>query len=788
MLVSAMRVRSVLIAVLGAGLATTSCHREPPAPILLLVTVDTLRADHLGCAGRTGAATPVMDRLAREGARFTAASTVTPLTLPAHASIMTGRYPAATGVRNNGMFVLTEREVTLAEALKARGWDTAAAIGSFVLSAPFGLSQGFDVYDEAFDMRRAGPVADERRARTVNDALLRRLGTPSGRPLFLWVHYFDPHAKYEPPPPFDARFAASPYDGEIASVDEALGDLIRRLGELAPGRPLSILLTGDHGEGLGEHGEVTHGLFLYESTIAVPLIVRSPGRVPAGVVVGEPVSVVDLFDTALDLASVPAPDGAPPRHGTSLLPAASGKPATRAIPVTFEAWLSRLEFGWSELQGVRTGRLKLIDAPRPEVFDLAADPAETMNLAASSGTSIAALRAALAASYQAQSVASGTGSGVVQAVDEETQARLRSLGYTAGAAPVVSGGATGGTSGTGAAGGTSAAAPLPDPKDRLAIYERLKAAGDALTQGPEGVASAIRTLEGVLAEDPGSIAAQWRYAEALLAAGRAADLLRFLEPLPVAREEYYWAPWLAAKAHRELGQREEALRLLREATRRTPLFDRRGVQEAALLREMGRVEESLTLARTRLAAFPGDAALLELAADDARDLGKNDEALGYYRTLLAAHPGKTAAAESASRLLVRSGRAPEAEALLEALLKEQPEAATGWRSLGFVRMNAGKLPAAVEGLRAAQRIAPADPETLYYLTVCLAELGRTAEADTEATALLRAAPASPHAFRAEGMVREKQGRPGEAAAAYRRALALDPADAAAAEALRRLGG
>ncbi|PYT05861.1 MAG: hypothetical protein DMF49_12895, partial [Acidobacteria bacterium] len=260
----------LLLAWLGA-LPTPSCRRSG-RPVLLLVTIDTLRADHLGCYGYSTAATPVIDALAHEGTRFTAASTVTPLTLPAHATILTGRYPRSTGVRNNGMFTLPREELTLAEALKAAGYETGAFVGAFVLSSSFGLSQGFDIYDESFDMKRQGPTADERRADTVNAAVYRWLERRPSGPLFLWVHYFDPHARYEPPPPFDRQFASSPYDGEIANVDQALGKLLERLRSIAGRGELAVVLVADHGEGLGEHGEATHGLFVYESTLHVPLI------------------------------------------------------------------------------------------------------------------------------------------------------------------------------------------------------------------------------------------------------------------------------------------------------------------------------------------------------------------------------------------------------------------------------------------------------------------------------------------------------------------------------------
>jgi arylsulfatase A-like enzyme/Flp pilus assembly protein TadD len=745
----------------------------------VLVTIDTLRADRLGCYGYAGAATPVIDRLASEGALFTAASTVVPLTLPSHAAILTGRYPASIGVRNNGMYLLPPEETTLAEVLSAEGFATGAFIGSFVLAAPFGLSQGFDVYDEQFDMKRDGPTADERRAATVNEALFGWIeGAPRG-PLFLWVHYFDPHARYEPPSPFDRQFAAAPYDGEIASVDGALGTLLERLERRAGRENLSVILTSDHGESLGEHGEATHGLFVYESTLHVPLILWSPGRIPAGVTVSEPVSVIDIFDTALELAGVDLPEGVPhsrASQGVSLLPLVGGGAVPRPLPVTFESWLPRLEFGWSELRGVRQGSLKLIDAPRPELFDLSTDRSEAHDLSGLRPGDRQRLHDALERSFSAQA-ASVLGSGA-RAMDDETVDRLRALGYVSAGTPV--------GAGTAEDLAVPGAGSLADPKDRLETHNRLKAAGEAIGQGPEGVAFALATLEELLREDPTSIAGLWRYSEALLVADRPKEVVDLLEPHLSGGAAYYWVPWLLGKARAALGEHEAALALMREAARRSPFFARRAVEIAALLREMGRIEESLTEARRALESAPADTALLELAADNARDLGRSGEAIELYEDLLRLSPGQITAAVSLSRLLLDAQRDGDAEDLLTRALEGSPDAVAARRLLGLVLMNRGALDEAAQQLSRANRDGPQNPETLYYLGLCESELGRFEEAERVIGALLRLAPDSPHSHRALGQLRAKQGRRGEAEVAYKRALSIDPTDPAAAQGLRQL--
>jgi arylsulfatase A-like enzyme/Tfp pilus assembly protein PilF len=387
---------------------------------VLLVTIDTLRADALGSYGGR-AATPNLDRLAREGLRFTFAHAHAVVTLPSHASILTGRYPFAHGVRDNAGYRLDEAADTLAEIARGAGMATGAFIGAFPLDRQFGLAQGFDVYrDVGGRMVAQGDFAfTERRAEEVVREARDWIGAQQGQWL-AWVHVFDPHAGYDPPAPFDDQYRDDPYAGEVAYVDHALGPLLDTARQ-SP-RPTLVIVTSDHGEGLGEHGEATHGTFAYESTLKVPLIVAQVGSgasAAPGRVLDTPVRHVDILPTIADVLGLRVPDGLP---GGSLL-AVEGEAARHTY---FEAMTPMLKRGWAPLSGVIAGRDKYIELPIPEVYDLAADPREERNLAADAAgtralvTDLRRFGAALPGEQQAETA--------------EVRARLESLGYVAGAA------------------------------------------------------------------------------------------------------------------------------------------------------------------------------------------------------------------------------------------------------------------------------------------------------------------------------------------------------------------
>jgi arylsulfatase A-like enzyme/Tfp pilus assembly protein PilF len=365
----------------GSSPDATSPAPRPPAvppgipafsgkPNLVLITLEATRPDHLGCYGYPGAMTPNLDQLAREGERFTQATTVTPLTLPSHASILTGEYPARHGVRDDNGFKLRDSDTTLAEFLKSQGYATGAAIGSRVLARESGLQQGFDIYAEPKRSPRTAPFV-------IDDALM-AVDTMKGGPFFLWVQLNDPHAPYNPPPGLQEIFAAHPYDGEIAWADAQLKRLFDRLHSQGVWDRTMIVATADEGESLGEHGEETHGLFLYDGTLKVPLIVRYPPRIAAGSKFEGLISSVDLAPTLLELMGLPPMPGA---QGESCAARILGKDTTEREAVYAESFFGQRAYGWGPLRTLRSSAEKFVDGPEPELYDLHRDPAETINRA-----------------------------------------------------------------------------------------------------------------------------------------------------------------------------------------------------------------------------------------------------------------------------------------------------------------------------------------------------------------------------------------------------------------------
>jgi arylsulfatase A-like enzyme/Flp pilus assembly protein TadD len=412
------------------ALAACACSGERPARGVLFVTLDTTRADRLGSYGYASAATPNLDALAARGVRFDQAQSTAPITLPSHASMFTGLYPPLHGVRYNGTFRIADDRQTLAEVLKAAGYRTGAVPAAFPVAADTGLAQGFDTYQDLFSGpdRASLPDTAQRSAADVarlGEAWLREHG--KGR-FFLWLHFYDPHDPYEPPEPWASRLRGRPYDGEIAYVDNEVGRVLRTLTEMGALDDTLIVVAGDHGEGLGDHREPTHKNLVYQSTMRVPLIVKPPGRTKARVV-DEPVSLVDLMPTVLDYAGVPAPAEV---QGTSLRKAIAGEAPPRR-PLYFESLAGALSFGWAPLHGLRRGAYKYIEAPVPELYDLAADPGETSNLHGTHAEVAADLRQELKQTSDAWDAAGG-GESASAPMDAETRDRLASLGYLGGGA------------------------------------------------------------------------------------------------------------------------------------------------------------------------------------------------------------------------------------------------------------------------------------------------------------------------------------------------------------------
>jgi choline-sulfatase len=396
----------------------SSCALRHGRPDVVVVTIDTLRADRVGCYGDSDAVTPNMDGLAREGILFENAVTPVPITLPSHSTIMTGLLPPNHGVRNNGSYVLPPSATTLAERFHEAGYRTGGFISAFVLNRQFGIAQGFDVYDDSLVTERAG-------TETVARAI-RWLDRKDKRPFFLWVHLYEPHTPWTPPPPYLTLPLRSGYEREIAAADGALGGLIAHLRSRRLLEHTIVTVMADHGEGLNDHGEAEHGIFLYAETTRIPWIMRLPGHRAAGRKPRDLVATVDLAPTLCALAALAPPEQT---DGISLEPALEGKPLARKTGIYLESMLPKENYGWSPLFGYQTPGWKWIRAPQSELYALGDNPArpapERENVAAARPDTASVLDRRLEVAIRNMHPLS-TGA---QTVSQETNEQLRSLGY-----------------------------------------------------------------------------------------------------------------------------------------------------------------------------------------------------------------------------------------------------------------------------------------------------------------------------------------------------------------------
>ena len=423
------------LALASLGCNLISADRSD-GPNVLLVTIDTLRADRVGAYGARDVATPTLDALAARGVLFEQAMASVPLTLPSHASLLTGQYPATHGVRHNAVFVLSTEAETIAERFAAAGYTTGAVMGAAVLERDFGLDQGFEFYDAEMPTERASAAGFyERSAKAVTDRALTWLAGERG-PFFLWVHYYDVHASYDPPEPFKTRFQRHPYDGEAAFVDQELGRLLAALeGEERLANTV-VAVTADHGEGLGEHGEESHSYFIYDSVLHVPMILAGPG-LPAGKRIAPVTPNTALAPTLLALAGV----GPLARTDASDLTPLwrQDAAATTAGEAYAETLAGELDHGWAPIHAIRSDRFHYIRAPRPELFDLAADPHQRHNLLPSKAPEHVA--AVEAGEKRIDALLAGSAVASPLAVDAETRAQIEALGYVVPNGKVVKNGA-----------------------------------------------------------------------------------------------------------------------------------------------------------------------------------------------------------------------------------------------------------------------------------------------------------------------------------------------------------
>jgi arylsulfatase A-like enzyme/Flp pilus assembly protein TadD len=513
-------------------------------PNIVFVTIDTLRPDHLGCYGYKQIRTPHIDSLGADGIRFERAYTSVPVTLPSHTTIFTGTYPLLSGVHDFAANRLNAAQPTLASVLKQQGYATAAVIGSAVLDSRFGLNQGFDFYYDHFDFNRmeeSNLDEMERPGNVVADLTLDWLAKNYKKKFFLWMHLYDPHYPYRPPPPYSEEYKERPYDGEIAFADAQLGRLLQFLKEKNLYRDTLIVLSGDHGESLGEHGEKTHGFFIYNATLHVPLIVRLPGS-SSPKVLPNLVNLADLTPTVLQFLKINVP---PQVQGSSLLPLMMTKKEAESRNLYAETFLPRLHFNWSELRSVETENLHFIDAPKPELYDLTKDPGETHNLYNEKQAVAEEMRARLSKLIRdyssSQELAEKTG------LDPALMERLKSLGYA-------------GFSGGGST-PTVTDRSLPDPKDRIQLYELIS---DAISESQHGqYEPSVEKLNAVLKTEPNSVPAHYLQGLNYYRLGRYPSAVDEFQAVLNLSPDYALAAFHLGVVYARAGQADEAIKTLK---------------------------------------------------------------------------------------------------------------------------------------------------------------------------------------------------------------------------------
>ena len=716
---------------------------SPRAVNVVLVTLDTLRADRLGCYGFTGVETPNIDAVARDGVVFEQATSAAPMTLPAHASILTGLVPPHHGVRDNGGFFLEPDKTTIAERFRAAGYATGAFVGAWVLDRRWGLSQGFDAYSDRFDLSKYKVVnlgTVQKKGDEVMDLALAWLETVKERRFLAWIHLYDPHTPYEPPEPFKSRYPRQPYLGEIAYTDQVVGRLVGWLKAAGKWDSTVLVLMADHGESLGEHGERTHTFFVYDATVHVPLVVRTPwgdrGRSSAQV------ASVDVMPTLLDLAGLPPEPNVDGRSLARLVLAPGEEGGGRAYS---ETYFPRFHYGWQHLRAMRDGTWKYIEAPTPELYDLRRDPGETKNVFKAYSRRAEDLRVAMEAL-----AGSGRQAAPDKAtLDPETLQRLAALGYVGGGPKV------------------APDAILPDPKDKIGLLERI---GEARAMSKsDRLADAVAAIRAVIAEDPkvidahialgGWLAEMKRPDEAVSAYRRALEL----EP------ENELALSSLAEVYRSQGRDDAAIEGYRSVLRLNPRAPHVWYQLATLLLDVGREKEAEATFREALAQNPNmGAAYNSLAAlafsrgqmeeaerlvrrsleleSDLRSsrfyLGRILEARGdragaerLYREELQTYADNGRARFNLAQLRREAGDAAGFLAELRLSTEKAPEFAAAFFFLAREELQAGRLDAAAalarRGLEKDDRSALA-PLGHYVLADVLARQGRRAEAEAEA--------------------------------------------------------
>ena len=645
------RVAFLLLSVFW-GLAAVAATK--PAPSVVVITIDTLRADHLGCYGYKQIKTPNIDALAADATRFEHAYTPVPVTLPAHTVIFTGTYPMLSGMHDFSANKLNPQQPTLASVLKEEGYTTGAVIGSAVLDSRFGLNHGFDFYYDNFDFSRleeSNLDEMERPGNVVADEALDWLGNNYQKKFFLWMHLYDPHYPYRPPAPYNEEYASHPYDGEIAFADAQVGRLLRFLKEKNLYQNAVIVLSGDHGESLGEHGEKTHGFFIYNATLHVPLIFRIPGS-RAEKVVTASASLADITPTVLNAVGVAVPAQV---QGENLLPYLSGsKKEEQPRSLYSESFLARLHFNWSELRGVEAGNYHFIEAPKPELYDLSKDPGETQNLFAQKKAVAEEMHAKLAALIRQYSagheLAEKTG------LDPALMERLKSLGYagfSGGGDPTISN------------------RDLPDPKDRIQTYELIS---DAVADSQHGnLQDSVEKLNSAMKTEPNSVPVHYLQGLNYYKMKNYALAVEQLQRAVQLSPDYALALFYLGVAYAHTGQTDQAISTLKRELELDPANFTAAYDLGIAYLQKKMVNEAVAAFRQSVSSAADYAPPRRALGETLLSEGQIDEAIVQLRKAAELIPQDPETHVALSRALAAKGLTSEAEEEMRRAQGSQPQ-------------------------------------------------------------------------------------------------------------------
>ncbi|HKS96198.1 MAG TPA: sulfatase-like hydrolase/transferase [Terriglobia bacterium] len=683
---------STVVAVLLLGLWTSTSFaqsnsgRPADRTPVLLITIDTLRADHLGCYGYTRVRTPAIDALAAQGTRFENDLAQVPITLPSHTVILTGTYPMYNGEHDFTSPSLPARVGLLSEAFERHGYDTAAFVSSFVLNSSFGLNRGFQTYDDHFGPHKfeiTNPGNIERRAgETVGDLLAwfkdHKADRPAAKPFFVWLHLYDPHRPYNPPEPFHTQYASHPYDGEIAYTDSQLKRLFEALRARGLYDRTLIVLVADHGESLGEHGEDEHSFFIYNATLHVPLIFKPPRGAARAHVAHRLVGNVDVAPTILELAHLSDPLSRQ-FQGISLASEILGRGPVAEHAIYSETYYPRDSFRWSDLRCISTDQYKYIQAPRPELYDLVKDPHELHNLSSERTALSAALREQLIALEQRYKSPDTSDANTGPPLSPDAVEKLRSLGYLAYAAPMQS----------------DSSAPLPDPKDRIKVYRLLI------------------------------------HAYSLASAGRSVESNRTLDAVEALEPNLHLVSFLRAENDVRLGRLDDAERNYLVTLKRFPTFDQAIMGLAHLYMQQGENAKAKPLLELAVHLNPHDFIAYYALGLVSRDAKNTEEAYRYFQKSVQEKPEFAFSQQELGIALVELKRYSEALGPLSEAEKFGLDDLRLENSLGGALANAGRLKEAVDHYQKALKLAPDSASLRLNLALAHFKMGDKQAAQRE---------------------------------------------------------